>query len=214
MLNTISRHTKYTTILISIYYICLTLKKRAMIFLILILIIGGFIIFVCYNNIVIKRNAVEKAYATLDAILKKRFDILPNIVASVQQAMSFEGDTLAKIVSLRNATSNSDLQSEERIQKENELSSLMSKVLMTVEQYPELKSNSNIMHLQSTIIEIEEDIAAARNSYNSAVLDYNNQIETMPSNWVAKEMGATRKNYFEAVTQERENVSVKDLFQK
>lgn len=185
-----------------------------MIFLILILIIGGFIIFVCYNNIVIKRNAVEKAYATLDAILKKRFDILPNIVASVQQAMSFEGDTLAKIVSLRNATSNSDLQSEERIQKENELSSLMSKVLMTVEQYPELKSNSNIMHLQSTIIEIEEDIAAARNSYNSAVLDYNNQIETMPSNWVAKEMGATRKNYFEAVTQERENVSVKDLFQK
>ena len=185
-----------------------------MIFLILILIIGGFIIFVSYNNIVIKRNAVEKAYSTLDAILKKRFDILPNIVASVQQSMTFEGDTLTKIVSLRNATTNTDLQSEERIQKENELSSLMYKVLMTVENYPELQSNANIMHLQRTIIDVEEDIATARNNYNSCVLAYNNQIETMPSNWVAKEMGATRKSYFEAVTSERENVSVKDLFKK
>lgn len=185
-----------------------------MIFILLLFGIAAFVIFVCYNNIVIKRNAVEKAYSTLDAILKKRFDILPNIVASVQQGMTFEGDTLAKIVSIRNATSNIDLQSEERIQKENELSSLMSKFLMTVEKYPDLKSNGNIMHLQRTIINLEEDIAVARNSYNSCVLAYNNQIETMPSNWVAKEMGATRKSYFEAVTAERENVSVKDLFKE
>ena len=185
-----------------------------MFFLLLILGIAAFVIFVSYNNIVIKRNAVENAYSSLDAILKKRFDVLPNIVASVQQAMTFEGDTLEKIVSLRNATSNINLQSEERIQKENELSSLMSKVLLTVENYPELKSNTNIMHLQNTIIEVEEDIAYTRKNYNASVLAYNNQIETMPSNWVAKEMGATRKSYFEAVTSERENVSVKDLFKE
>ena len=70
------------------------------------------------------------------------------------------------------------------------------------------------MNLQLTIIDVEEDIAAARNDYNSYVVAYNNQIEMMPSSWVAKEMGATRKSYFEAVTSERENVSVKDLLKK
>lgn len=70
------------------------------------------------------------------------------------------------------------------------------------------------MNLQLTIIDVEEDIAAARNDYNSYVVAYNNQIEMIPSSWVAKEMGATRKSYFEAVTSERENVSVKDLLKK
>lgn len=185
-----------------------------MFFIIVLLFIIGFVIFVSYNSIVIKRNAVEKAYASLDAVLKKRYDILPNVVASVQQAMTFEGTTLEKIISLRNATANTNLQSENRIQTENELSSLLSKVLVTVERYPDLKSNSNITHLQRTIIDIEDQIANARNYYNNSVLEYNNQIETMPSNWVAKEMGATRKNYFEAVATERENVSVKDLFKE
>ena len=185
-----------------------------MFFIILLLGIIGFIIFVSYNNIIIKRNAVENAYSGLDTVLKKRYDILPNVVASVQQAMQFEGTTLEKIVSLRNATANTNLQSESRIQTENELSSLLSKVLVTVERYPDLKSNENLLHLQRTILDIEEDISYARTSYNNSVLAYNNQIETIPSNWVAKEMGATRKNYFEAITSERENVSVKDLFKE
>ena len=185
-----------------------------MFFIILLLGIIGFIIFVSYNNIIIKRNAVENAYSGLDTVLKKRYDILPNVVASVQQAMQFEGTTLEKIVSLRNATANTNLQSESRIQTENELSSLLSKVLVTVERYPDLKSNENLLHLQRTILDIEEDISYARTSYNNSVLAYNNQIETIPSNWVAKEMGATRKSYFEAVTSERENVSVKDLFKE
>lgn len=183
-----------------------------MFFLLVFLLIIGFVIFVSYNAIVIKKNNVEKAYASLDAVLKKRFDILPNIVASVQQAMSFESGTLEKIVSLRNATGNSNLPSEARIQKENELSSMLSKVLLTVENYPDLKSNTNVMHLQQTIIGLEEDLAYARDTYNACVLEYNNQIETMPSNWVAKEMGATRKSYFEAMASDKENHSVKDLF--
>jgi len=191
-----------------------SLKKIIMFFIIVLLFVIGFVIFVSYNSIVIKRNAVEKAYASLDAVLKKRYDILPNVVASVQQAMTFEGTTLEKIISLRNATANTNLQSENRIQTENELSSLLSKVLVTVERYPDLKSNSNITHLQRTIIDIEDQIANARNYYNNSVLEYNNQIETIPSNWVAKEMGATRKSYFEAVATERENVSVKDLFKE
>ncbi|WP_395066427.1 LemA family protein [Flavobacterium sp.] len=185
-----------------------------MFFIILLLGIIGFIIFVSYNNIIIKRNAVENAYSGLDTVLKKRYDILPNVVASVQQAMQFEGTTLEKIVSLRNATANTNLQSENRIQTENELSSLLSKVLVTVERYPDLKSNENLLHLQRTIIGIEDDISYARTSYNNSVLAYNNQIETIPANWVAKEMGATRKSYFEAVTSERENVSVKHLFKE
>lgn len=185
-----------------------------MFFIVLLLGIVAFVFFVSYNSIVIKRNAVENAYSGLDAVLKKRYDILPNVVASVQQSMQFEGNTLEKIVSLRNQTSTSNLQSEERIQKENELSSLLSKVLVTVESYPELKSNKSLMHLQRTILDVEEDIALARKTFNASVLAYNNQIETIPSVWVAKEMGATRKSYFEAVATERDNVSVKDLFKE
>jgi len=194
--------------LVHLYYY----KKIIMFFIVLILGIIAFVIFVSYNSIVIKRNAVENAYSGLDTVLKKRYDILPNVVASVQQSMQFEGNTLEKVVSLRNQTGNANLQSEERIQKENELSSLLSKVLVTVESYPELKSNKNLMHLQRTILDVEDEIAFARKSFNSSVLAYNNQIETIPSVWVAKEMGATRKSYFEAIATEKETVSVKDLF--
>ena len=185
-----------------------------MFLIVLFIVVVGFVIFGTYNSIVIKRNEIENAYSTLDAILKKRYDILPNVVASVQQSMQFEGNTLEKIVSLRNATSNSNLQSEERIQKENELSSLLYKVLVTVESYPDLKSNTSIMHLQRTIIDLEDDLASARSNYNARVLAYNNQIETIPAKWVAQEMGATRKSYFESIATERENVSVKDLFKE
>jgi LemA protein len=185
-----------------------------MFLIVLIIVIIAFVLFVSYNSIVIKRNATEKAYATLDAILKKRFDILPNVVASVQESMSFESGILEKIVSLRNATANTTLQSEERIHKENELSSLLSKVLVTVENYPDLKSNTNIAQLQKTIIDMERDIAVARDEYNNQVLAYNTQIETIPGKWVADEMRATRKTYFEANVKEKENVSVSGLFGK
>jgi LemA protein len=169
-------------------------------------------LFVCYNSIVIKRNAVENAYSSLDAILKKRYDMLPNIVATVKQSMQFETGTLEKIVALRNATSTGNLQSVERVGNENELSSLLSKVLVTVENYPDLKSNENIMHLQHSIMDIEEQISASRRAYNACVLAYNNQIQTIPSNLVADLMQATKMNYFETIAAERENVSVKDLF--
>jgi LemA protein len=185
-----------------------------MIPILLIILVVAFVLFVSYNSIITKRNATEKAYATLDAILKKRFDILPNVVASVQQSMAFESGILEKIVSLRNATANTTLQSEDRIHKENELSTLLSKVLVTVENYPDLKSNTNIAQLQKTIIDIERDIAIARDDYNNQVLAYNTQIETVPGKWVADEMKATRKNYFEANVTEKENVSVRGLFGK
>jgi LemA protein len=182
--------------------------------IILIIIIVAFVLFVSYNSIVMKRNATEKAFATLDAVLKKRYDILPNVVASVQQSMQFESGILEKIVSLRNATANTNATLEDKMKNENELSSLLSKVLVTVENYPDLKSNDNISQLQRTIIDIEEDIVSARDQYNAEVLAYNNQIETIPGKWVADEMKATRKNYFETIVTEKENLSVKELFNK
>lgn len=180
--------------------------------IIIIFIAVAFILFYCYNSIVVKRNAVENANSSLDAILKKRYDMLPNVVASVQQSMQFESSTLEKIVSLRNATGTEKLQSAERTKSENELSSLLSKVLVSVENYPDLKSNDNILHLQRSIMDIEEQISAARRAYNACVLAYNNQIQTIPSNFVADLMKATKLPYFETIVSEKENVSVKDLF--
>lgn len=183
---------------------------KVMIFIILAVVI--FVLFNSYNSIVIKRNAVENAYSGLDAVLKKRFDMLPNVVASVKQSMQFESSTLEKIVELRNATSTGNLQSVERVGKENELSSLLSKVLVTVENYPDLKSNENMLHLQRSIMDIEEQISAARRACNARVLAYNNQIQTIPSNLVADLMQATKMSYFETIAAEKENVSVKDLW--
>lgn len=180
--------------------------------IIVVLIVIAFILFYCYNSIVVKRNAVENANSSLEAILKKRYDMLPNVVASVKQSMQFESSTLERIVSLRNATETNSLQSTERAKSENELSSLLSKLVVSVENYPDLKSNDNILHLQRSIMDIEEQISAARRAYNACVLAYNNQIQTIPSNLVADVMKATKLPYFEAVVAEKENVSVKDLF--
>lgn len=180
--------------------------------IIIILVALLFYMFVCYNSIVIKRNAVENAYSSLDAILKKRFDMLPNIVATVKQSMQFETGTLEKIVALRNTTSTGTLQSAERAGNENELSALLSKVLVTVENYPDLKSNENMIHLQRSIMDIEEQLSASRRAYNACVLAYNNQIQTIPSNLVADLMQAQKMSYFETIAAEKENVSVKDLF--
>ncbi|MDI1255404.1 MAG: LemA family protein [Flavobacterium sp.] len=165
-----------------------------------------------YNTIIRKRNQVENALAGTDAILKKRYDLIPNLVSAVKQYMTYEEATLSKITSLRTSLLEQNSNVSERLEKENQLSSLLGKVLVAVENYPDLKSNTNMLHLQQSLMEIEEQISAARRSYNASVMDYNNSIEAFPANIIAGFMGAKRKPSFEINTVERETVSVKDLF--
>ncbi|RZJ66214.1 MAG: LemA family protein [Flavobacterium sp.] len=164
-----------------------------------------------YNNIIKRRNQVENARAAVETVLKNRYDLIPNLVESVKQYMRYEESTLAKITEIRNSVPRHDT-SAESLQKENQLSRLLGGILVSLENYPDLKSNTNMLQLQRSIAEVEEEISAARRAFNAAVMAYNNSVETFPSNIVGNIMGAKRMSAFEAAANERENPSVKNLF--
>lgn len=167
-----------------------------------------------YNSLISKTNQVENIFAGLDAVLKKRYDLIPNLIASVKEYMVHERETLEKITALRTQALQTNLHSHEKIALDKELSSMLGGLMVAVENYLTLKANENFLHLQGTLHEIEEQISAARRAYNQSVTDYNNAIEMFPSNVIAGFMKLRRKEVFNIPSQERQNVDVKNLFQK
>ena len=124
------------------------------IIVVLLLIIVGL-----YNTLVGRKNQVENAFGTIDAMLKKRFDLIPNLVETVKQYMTYEQDTLTKIVELRNSIqAQPNMPAQERIGMENQLTGLLSGLRVAVENYPDLKANTSFIQLQSTWTEIEEHL--------------------------------------------------------
>jgi len=172
-----------------------------------------FILVLMYNSLVSKKNQVENIFGSIDALLKKRRNLIPNLVESVKAYMTHEKDVLEDITSLRSRAEKA-ADENERMDIENRISSLLGRILVNVENYPELKANENVMHLQMTLAEIEEQISAARRAYNQAVTDYNNAIEMIPTNILAKLMGYKRKSVYTISGEERENVDVGKMFRK
>lgn len=180
------------------------------------LIVAGLIllsIVFMYNTLISKKNQVENIFAGLDAILKKRYDLLPNLVASVKEYMVHERITLEKITELRTKALGENLDNATKIALEKQLSSMLGNLMVAVENYPTLKANENFLHLQGTLNELEEQISAARRAYNQSVTDYNNAIEMFPTNFMANLMKLERKEVFSVPSSERANVDVKNLFQ-
>jgi len=166
-----------------------------------------------YNSLINRKNQVENAFGTIDAMLKKRFDLIPNLVETVKQYMGYEKDTLTKIVELRNTVQqNPNMPNQERIGIENQITGLLSGIRVAVENYPELKANQNFLQLQAAWNEIEEQLSAARRTYNAAVTSYNNSVEMFPTNIMARMMNYDRKEVLKIEEAERKNVSAKDLF--
>lgn len=179
------------------------------------LIVAGLIllsIVFMYNTLISKKNQVENIFAGLDAILKKRYDLLPNLVASVKEYMVHERITLEKITELRTKALGKNLDNATKIALEKQLSSMLGNLMVAVENYPTLKANENFLHLQGTLNELEEQISAARRAYNQSVTDYNNAIEMFPTNFMANLMKLERKEVFSVPSSERANVDVKNLF--
>ncbi len=166
-----------------------------------------------YNTLISRKNQVEYAFGAIDAMLKKRFDLLPNLVETVKQYMTYEQDTLSKIIELReNVKSHPGMPAEERIRTEDNITNLLGKVRIAVENYPDLKANTSFMQLQSTWTEIEEQLSAARRTYNGAVTSYNNAVEMFPTNILAGMMNYSRKEVLAIPEAERQSPSAKDLF--
>lgn len=170
------------------------------------------IVVLMYNSLVGKKNQVENIFAGVDAILKKRYDLIPNLVSSVQQYMQHEKGILEKVTELRSRALSAGISDTQKIALDKQVTSALGEIMIAVENYPDLKANENVMHLQRSLMEIESQIAAARRAYNQAVTDYNNAIEMIPTNFLANMMHYTRKQVFEISSTERKNVNVRELF--
>jgi LemA protein len=179
----------------------------------LILIIAvALLVVVFYNTLVGKKNQVDNAFASIDVMLKKRCDLIPNLVATAKEYMQFEQQTLTNIAGLRARAVSGRLSPEARVDVENQLSRELGNLMVAVEAYPDLKANQNFLQLQGSLNEVEEQISAARRFYNSAVTDYNNAVEMFPTNIFANMMSYRKRPWFEATETERRNVNVRDLF--
>lgn len=164
------------------------------------------------NTLTYRRNQADNAFASVDAYLKKRFDLIPNLVAAVQQYMGHEKSVLTEITALRSEAMRSGLSGEEVIDINNRMNRALRTVNVAMENYPDLKSNTNILQLQASLNEVEEQLSAARRTYNAAVLSFNNGVQLFPSNLIAAIRGLTTRSYLETPEPERDNVDVRGLF--
>ncbi len=160
-----------------------------------------------YNKLIGKRNTCEEAFSTMDVYLKKRFDLIPNLVSTVKGYAKHESETLEKVIAARN--SGATQTTEQRMEEENQITGALRQIFALSENYPDLKANQNFLDLQGQLKSIEADIANARKYYNGAVKDFNNSCEKVPSNIVAGMFHFERKPMFEVKEEaERENVKV------
>jgi LemA protein len=172
----------------------------------------GLVILVMYNGLIGRRNAVDQAYSSIDVMLKKRYDLIPNLVAAVQAYMSHERGLLTELTELRSRAMGATASPDARVLAENQLSSVLGRVMVVAEAYPDLKASDNFVQLQASLNEIEEQLSAARRAYNAAVTDLNNAIEMVPTNVLAGMMQLRRRELFAAAETERANVNVGQLF--
>ena len=161
-----------------------------------------------YNKLVRGKNKVEEAFSTMDVYLKKRFDLIPNLVETVKGYAKHESETLEKVIAARNAAGSSQ-NMEERVKNEAALSGALKNIFALAESYPDLKANTNFMDLQGQLKQVEEDIANARKFYNAVVRNYNNDVMTIPTNIIASLFHFEKQPMYEvADAAERENVKV------
>ncbi len=165
-------------------------------------------LFVTYNKLVQLNNRVKEAFSTMDVYLKKRWDLIPNIVDVVKGYAKHEKETIEKVTELRNSVYDK-MSDDEKIKTNVELSSGIPKIMALSEAYPDLKASDNFKDLSSQLSKAEEDIANARKYYNGTVRIYNNKVQMFPSNIIAKMFGFKVKSMFQVENAERENVDVK-----
>ncbi|GHT23408.1 LemA protein [Bacteroidia bacterium] len=166
---------------------------------------------VTYNKFIAKNNRVKQTESSIDVMLKQRNDMIPNLVAAVQNYVGHENSTLTKIAELRAQMQQTD-NKHEQMQLGSELSKKLADIKVAVENYPELKADKQFLRLEESIEEMEYQLQAARRTFNAAAVDFNNYVQMLPSNIIA-----SMKNYqpYELITipeSEKANVDVKALF--
>ena len=160
-----------------------------------------------YNKLIKLNNKVKEAFSTMDVYLKKRWDLIPNIVEIVKGYTKHEKNTLSEVIKMRNTTYD-NMTDNEKIKTNENLSKNINKIMALAESYPDLKANENFKDLSTQLSQIEDDIANSRKYYNATVRDFNNKVEMFPSNLIARIFGYKSRNMFAVNEEERENVKV------
>jgi LemA protein len=183
-----------------------------MIIFLFIVIVIFLILVVQYNMLIRRKNSIDNFFASIDALLKKRYDMLPNLIETVRQYMKYEEKVQVEVTELRSKGTAPNLTTDQKVDIDNQFSKLMSGLMVSVENYPDLKANQQFMDLQGTWKDVEEQISVARREFNQVVMQYNNAVQMFPSNVVAYMMGFTVRKMFEIPEPERQNINAKELF--
>ena len=169
-------------------------------------------VIILYNSLVMKRNQVDNAFAAIDTQLKKRYDLIPNLVSSAKAYMKHESDTLTKITEFRARAMDPGLPAAERMRLDNEISGAIRGIMVQMENYPQLRASENIQILMRSLNEVEAQLSASRRTYNASVTEYNNAIQMFPGNLFASSFGFRPRELFSVPEEERANPNVANLF--
>ncbi len=168
---------------------------------IVVVLVGWFVF--TFNSLVLHRNRCKEAWADIDVQLKRRYDLIPNLIDTVKGYMAHEKDVLQKVTEMR-AVAMQGGSIADRAENENMLTDALKSIFALSENYPDLKANENFMELQRELADTENKIQAARRFYNGTVRDFNTKIEQVPTNIVAKLFGFRNREFFELSDDEQE----------
>lgn len=161
-----------------------------------------------YNGLIRLNNQTKEAWSDIDVQLKRRYDLIPNLIETVKGYAAHESQTLEKVIQARNAAMNNTGSVADKAQAENALSGTLKSIFALSESYPALRANENFLKLQDELSDTENKIQASRRFYNGNVRDFNIKIEVFPNNLIAQRLGFKKYDFFEAAGEEKENVKV------
>lgn len=172
---------------------------------VILIVVGILLLYVAgtYNALIVLRNKVKDQWAQIEVQLKKRFDLIPNLVETVKGYAKHEKETLDAVIQARNKFKSANTP-EEEMKASGDLNKALGRLMVLTEAYPELKANENFLELQKDLKDVEEKISFARQFYNDTVLSYMNKVEMFPSNIIASMLGFKAMNYFEAGEEAKE----------
>lgn len=165
-----------------------------------------------YNSLIAKRNQIANASGSISTFLKKRADLIPNLVATVRQYTDHEEKVLTEITKLRSQTESATGNIKNMATADTQVSKMLGQIALVVENYPDLKANENYMSLQHEMTDIEDQLSAARRNYNAVVVRYNDAVGQIPTNIVARILNYTEEPVFEVSEEDARNPDVASLF--
>jgi len=173
-----------------------------------IIILGGLVLIGMYNGLIRLKNRVDEAWSDIDVQLKRRYDLIPNLVETVKGYAKHEKETLEMVIKARNSAMSAGT-AEEKAKAENALSSTLKSIFALAEAYPDLKANQNFLELQRELTDTEDKIMAARRFYNGNVRDFNTKLQVFPTNIIGNMLGFKDREFFAADEAEKKNIEVK-----